>query len=194
MTWPFATSNSLHRSGVLALSLWLLAGGCATMSTPYQPLTKGSKVSGGYSEQKIANDRYRVTFAGNSLSSRQQVENYLLLRAAQLTKQNGYDGFTMMNESTDPNAQTTVTREPFTGGPWGYWGPSWRYNYGNFGWRSWSPWSGDRFWGDDIDVNTTTRYEATAVIQMYRGTRAGSPENFDASQVITSLESVAAPG
>ena len=62
----------------LALAATALAA-CAT-ATPYQPAGEGSRY--GYSEQRVDRDRYRVTFAGNSVTSREQVEMSLLLRAA----------------------------------------------------------------------------------------------------------------
>lgn len=61
---------------------WGLAGvllatslsGCATTPTPYQPLVGGQRVSGGYSDIRLSEDRYRVHFAGNSFTSRDRVE------------------------------------------------------------------------------------------------------------------------
>ena len=55
----------------------------------------------GYSEQKIENERYRISFKGNSMTGRETVENYLLFRAAELTLQTGYDTFTIVNRDTD---------------------------------------------------------------------------------------------
>lgn len=179
-----------RRRGLLASALLgcaLLVSACAT-STPYQPLgARGSNASGGYSEQRIEDNRYRVTFTGNSFTSREQVENFLLYRAAELTVQNGYDGFTMVTRATDPNVRTRVVRSPFGPGPWGYWGPSWRYRYRGLGWRHWYPWGGDPFWADDVDVRTVTNYEASAEIVMFRGRRPDDPRSFDARQVMENL-------
>ena len=47
----------------------------------------------GFSEQQIEDNRYPVQFAGNCLTDRKTVETYLLYRAAELTRQNGYDHF-----------------------------------------------------------------------------------------------------
>jgi hypothetical protein len=41
----------------------------------------------GYSDQQIESNRFRVSFAGNSLTARETVERYLLYRAAELTVQ-----------------------------------------------------------------------------------------------------------
>ncbi|MCW3797220.1 hypothetical protein OMW55_05280 [Sphingomonas sp. BN140010] len=163
----------------------LLLSACAT-STPYQPLGS-SHARGGYSDQRIDQDHYRVSFSGNDFTSRKEVENYLLLRAAQVTLQNGYDGFTLVSKQTDPTVRTEIT-EPFSPGPYGYWGPSWRYRLGGLGWRSWSPWGGGAFWADNLDVNTVTSYEASAEIAFYRGAKPNSPVAFDARQVIASIE------
>lgn len=167
---------------IAAASLSLAA--CAT-PTPFAPIGM-SHGNGGYSEQRIADDRYRVMFTGNAFTSRERVENFLLYRAAQLTLQQGYDGFTMVTRQTDPSVQTSVTRTPRFGS-FGFWGPSWRYRRGGFGWRAWDPWLGSPFWGDNVDVSTVTSYEASAEILMFRGQEPGSSNSFDARQVIENL-------
>ena len=72
----------------------LLLTGCATT---YQ--AKG--VSGGYSDTQIDENSYRVTFAGNGFSAKDQVENMLLLRAAELTNEKGFDWFTVNEREGD---------------------------------------------------------------------------------------------
>ena len=74
---------------------------------------------------------------------------------------------------------------PWGPGPWGYWGPSWRYWHGGR-WGYWDPWYHDPFWGG-VDVRTVTRYEASAEIVMFRGPRSGDPASFDARQVAANL-------
>lgn len=159
----------------------LLLSACAT-PTPYQPRVRGAQVSGGYSEQRIEENRYRVTFVGNSLTSRERVENYLLYRAAELTRQAGYDSFTIVTRATDPHTRTTG----YGGRPWGYWTPHWRYRHGGF-WHAWDPWGPDPFWGDTIDIRTVTNYEASAEIVMSRGRRPNDPMSFDATEVLRNL-------
>jgi hypothetical protein len=168
-----------------AASLALLLGGCQT-ATPYQPLG-ASRTSGGYSDQRIEPDRYRVTFAGNSVTSRETVENYLLYRAAELTVEQGYDWFVMADRDTERRSRTVVDR-PFRPGPYGYWGPSWRYYGRGFGWRSWDPFWGDPFWDRDIDIRTIDRYEATAEIVLGRGRKpSNDPRAFDARSVLEAI-------
>ena len=170
----------------LPIAAALALSGCAT-PTPYQPVVddRGS-ASYGYFEQRLEDNRFRVTFRGNEFTSRQRVENYLLYRAAELTLQAGYNGFTLVNRAVDPNVRTRVTADPLGPGPWGYWGPSWRYRYGGH-WRYWDPWGPDPFWAHDVDVRTVTSYEATAEIVMFRGNRPDDPRSFDASQVVQYL-------
>jgi hypothetical protein len=167
----------------------LMLAACVT-ATPYQPLGTRGAASGGFYEQRIEANRFRVSFAGNQFTSRQRVENYLLFRAAELTVQNGYDGFTIVDRDVERDVDTRVYNygSPRLGwGPYGFWRPSWRYYGGGFGWRSWDPWYGGSFWANDIDVRTVERYEATAEIVMHRGPRPGDPRSFDARQVMANI-------
>jgi hypothetical protein len=156
----------------------LMVAGCATETT-YRPATGQGFNRTGYSERQVEPGRYLVTFAGNSVTSRDTVERYLLFRSAELTLQSGNDYFLMANRDTDLQSRTYST--PGLGGPWGYggfggyWGPSWRYYGRGFGWRSWGPGYGGGFgggfgpWGDDFDIRTIDRYEASAEIVMRKG-------------------------
>lgn len=176
-------SRSKRRRSLLApVAAALALAACAT-ATPYQPAgTRGA--SGGFSEQRIEQNRYRVSFAGNAYTSRQRVENYLLYRAAELTLANGYDTFTIVRRDTDKDVD--IRTSPGWGSYSPYWRPYWRYYGRPYGWRHWDPWFGDPFWADRIDVRTVTRYEATAEIIMSRGPGTG-PQSFNARQVIANL-------
>jgi hypothetical protein len=164
----------------------LMLGACTT-ATPYQPLSSSARSGGGYSDEKIEEDRYRVTFSGNSMTSRETVERYLLFRAAELTRQRGYDWFAMADRATERRSNTVVDR-PFSSGAYGYWGPYWRYYGRGFGWRGWDPFWGDPFWDRSVDIRTIDRYEASAEIVMGRGPKPdGNVRAFDADQVIANL-------
>lgn len=181
------------KSAGIAAALILAAGlaACAT-PTPYQPNVPGQATSGGYSELRIEPNRFRVTFAGNSLTSRETVEGYLLFRAAELTLQEGYGWFHIVDRNTDRKTRTYIDPDPLYS-PWygpsfGYWRPSWRYYGRGFGWRSWDPFYGDPFWGNRVDVRTVDKYEASAEIVMNKGVKpAGDPRAFDARAVVDSL-------
>src|SRR5689334_3716661 len=103
------------KSAAAAVALILAAGlaACAT-PTPYQPRAPGSSgaSSGGYAESRIEGDRWRVSFTGNTLTSRETVESYLLYRAAELTLQQGFDGFTIVDRATDRHTRTYVDPDP----------------------------------------------------------------------------------
>ncbi len=181
-----------RKSAAVAVGLVLVAGlaACAT-PTPYQPNMPGQKTSGGYSELRLEPNRFRVNFQGNSMTSRETVEGYLLFRAAELTVQQGYDWFNVIDRNTDKRVQTYVDPDPLYR-PWyggyGYWRPSWRYYGRGFGWRTWDPFWGDPFWGDRMDVRTIERFETSAEIVLGRGPKpADDPRAFDARAVIDNL-------
>ena len=160
---------------------------CET-ATPYQPLKPGGADAGGYSEMRLEQDRWRVTFRGNSVTSRETVETYLLYRAAELTVAQGDDWFETVQRQTDKHSETYV--DSFGPGPYGaygpYWRPYWRV-YGGWGWRG--GFYGDPFW-NDFDVRQIERYETTAEIIMHHGPKpAGDRHAFDARDVLSNLSS-----
>ena len=172
----------MRRGLLLAVAAALTLSACAT-ATPYQPATKAT--SGyGYSEQRIENERWRVTFAGNSVTTRQTVESYMLYRAAQLTVDNGYDWFETVERHTE-GATEVVGGGPYD--PWvGPYGPYWRPYWRSYGRRGWGPWGPG--WGADWDVSTITRYEASTEIVMHHGPKpADNPRGLDARQVLANL-------
>jgi hypothetical protein len=76
--------------------LLLLLGACA-QPTPYQPADGGF----GYTQQQIESNRYRIGFAGNSVTPRDTVQNYLLYRAAEVTLETGHDYFVMVDQDVE---------------------------------------------------------------------------------------------
>ena len=183
--------SKLNALRSVSLAICLVAAGCTT-ATPYRPASAGSDQTG-YSSQQIESNRYRVHFAGNSMTSRETVERYLLFRAAELTLERGADWFEMADRQTDRLSSTYVDR-PFGAGDYGYWGPAWRYRGRGFGWRSWDPYWGDPFFDTSIDVRTVDRYEATAEIVLGRGPKlGGNARAFDARDVIARLRDTIQP-
>lgn len=174
-----------------SLAFCLVAAACTT-ATPYRPASAGADHTG-YSSMQIESDRYRVSFAGNSMTSRETVERYLLFRAAELTLEHGGDWFVMADRQTDRRSNTYIDR-PFGAGDYGYWGPAWRYRGRGFGWRSWDPYWGDPFFDSSIDVRTVDLYEATAEIVIGRGAKpVGNVRAFDARDVIARLRDTIQP-
>lgn len=171
---------------ILVSAAALALAGCTT-ATPYQPAGQNRAAAGGYTDEQLEQNRFRVTFSGNSTTSRDTVERYLLYRAAELTRQRGYDWFVMADRNTEKRSNTYVDR-PFGAGPYGYWGPAWRYYGRGFGWRSWDPFWGDPFWDRGIDVRTLDRYEAIAEIVTGRGPKpADNLRAFSAADVLANL-------
>jgi len=87
-----------------------MLSGCAT-STANAPTHRpqASDESAGYADQQINATRYRVSFAGDNQTSRGQVEDFLLRRAAEITVRAGYNYFAFDNRSieTDTNLYRT---------------------------------------------------------------------------------------
>ena len=180
----------VRRGTAMALlaSAMLAVAGCAT-KTAYRPATGSGFERAGYSDRMIEPNRFMVSFAGNSYTSRDTVERYLLYRAAELTVQQGYDYFILSDRNTDRRTRTYATPS-FAGGPYGYgyWGPSWRYRGRGFGWRSWDPFWGDPFFDRSIDVQTIDKYEASAEIVLGRGPKpANNVRAFEAREVMRNL-------
>lgn len=188
-------SSSRNRRSLLLAGLGAAAAlslaSCATPTT-YKPISAAARAQGGYSEQRIAADRWRVTFAGNELTSRDRVEGYLLYRAAELTREQGYDWFQIVERETEHRVDRRVEPDPFYrpwyGSTFGYWRPSWRYYGPNAGWQTWDPYWADPFWASRIDVRTVERFEAAAEIVLHRGVKpAGNGKTFDARDVLDRL-------
>ncbi len=165
---------------LLAVTAALALSACAT-ATPYGPAGQGSRY--GYSDMRVDENRFRVAFAGNSVTSREQVEMGLLLRAAEVTLESGHDWFATVNRATDRDVRYRASPDPFYYDRYSpFWGPSWRYYRRGF----WSPWY-DPF-GPDLDVREIDRYEATAEIVVGNGPKpAGDPNAFDAREVVQNL-------
>lgn len=62
-------------------------------STPYQP--RG--LLGGFSEARLDETTYQVSFKGNGYTSAETVQQYVLYRAAELTTQAGFDHFVIVS-------------------------------------------------------------------------------------------------
>lgn len=76
--------------------------GCASQ-TPYQPAEERGKV--GYSETQLTENRYRITFTGNSRTPSETVQDYALLRAAELTLQEDYEWFLLASREQERDEQ-----------------------------------------------------------------------------------------
>lgn len=165
--------RAAHRlsQGTLAAAAFVTATivSCAPNPTPYQPAQGHSGY--GFSEQQIEENRFRVSFAGNSQTPRNVVENYLLVRAAELTKARGYNYFILAKQDVEPTTRYWSSFDSFGG--YGYYYHSWPY------------------FGMGADYGTSypiTRYTAYADIVLARGPKnAEDIKSFSADDVLAKL-------
>jgi hypothetical protein len=161
----------------LILGLLTLVAGCATPA-PYAPRGPGQPT--GYTDRQLSNNRWRVTFTGNSVTPRETVENDLLLRAAEVTLAAGQGHF--LFDTRDTRAQTRYDAFP-TGpafGGFGYWRFHPRWGYGAF--------------GPDVEIVSSTKYESYAEIVVLTDAEATREARaVDARAVIAHLTPPPAP-
>ena len=165
-----------------AMMLGLLAlAGCATPA-PYAP--RGPGQATGYTDRQLSDNRWRITFTGNSVTPRETVENDLLLRAAEVTLAAG--GTHFLFDTRDTRAQTRYDAIPT--------GPGYGYGFGGFGyWRFHPRWGYDPF-GPPVDIVSTTKYESYAEIVVLNDAQAArEPRAVDAHAVIAHLAAPPAP-
>lgn len=167
---PFVSKASAY---LLVIGAALLLAACAT-PTPYQSATADKY---GYAEQPLEDNRYRVTFKGNRATSRETVENYLLLRAADLTLERGGDYFRVVEKSIERSGRYYTTGFPGFG------------HHGHFGGFHHGL-HGRGFGGyGHVTTSRSDRYSAYANITLHTGE---DPEDdaqaYDASQVRERLE------
>jgi hypothetical protein len=154
---------------ICAIAALPLLAACAS-PTPYAPLADRY----GYAEQQIEDNRYRVTFTGNNVTVKETVENYLLYRAAELTRTRGYDYFELTDRDTDKSTRYLSNYTTFG---------HFRSRHNRFG-LSHSA-------GPGFVTGTTrpiTEYEATATILLFRGDKpADKAQAYDARDVLQRL-------
>ena len=166
---------------LMASALFLGLAACAQPAA-YQPAERDN--GPGYTDQRLADNRYRVTFTGNGATRRETVENFLLLRAAEVTRDAGFAWFAF--DDRDTEAKTTY-RTMFTGFPdgrpgFGFYRHSWLYD----------PW--DPYWRRDTVVVPSTRYQAYAEIVLLSPDQAkGDAHALNAADVIGRLGPAAVP-
>ncbi|MDR3527254.1 MAG: hypothetical protein P4L57_08220 [Rhizomicrobium sp.] len=156
-----------------ALLLAVLLAACETPA-PYAP--RDQRQGTGYSDQQLAANRYRITFTGNAATRRETVENYLLLRAAEVTLQAGYPYF--LFDTRDTEAKTSYQTSSLDA--W----PAWRGR----GWyhHSWA-------WEDEVS-RPITAYEAYAEIVLLSADAAkNEPRALRAQDVVGHIEPIAHP-
>lgn len=94
----------LIKDRVILVSVLLFSAGCAT---GYHK----QSWTGGYSESQLQEDVFRVAFKGNAYIDKEKVQDYLLLRCAEISIDHGFDYFVILGEenSTAVSSYTTPT-------------------------------------------------------------------------------------
>lgn len=166
---------------LLGLLIPVLIVGCASVP-PYHAAEGTSGY--GFAEQKIESNRFRVTFKGNSSTSRQAVENFLLYRAAELTLETGNDYFIILENDTESHTSySTISRFPRYGRRAYFIGPReyyYHYPYYSYGFD----------WGEPYrsEIHEYTRYTAEAYITVHSGQKPADNLNaFSAREVLDNL-------
>ncbi len=85
----------------------LLLAALAACATPPTYVRAAGPNAPGYSEQQIESNRFFVTYRAASSADQRLVEDFALLRAADLTLQQGKDWFIVDRRTTDQSAQQT---------------------------------------------------------------------------------------
>lgn len=104
--YPSSNMKSLKRTmAIFGLAAVMTA--CASSGPEYVPISEGG--DNGYVSQRLDDDTYRVTFSGSPGTPINKVQDYALLRAAEITIDSGYDKFTIKDETVTPMNPTSET-------------------------------------------------------------------------------------
>lgn len=103
--------NRLVIAPLLALSL----AACETTANAPYAQASGPQAAG-YSELRLEQNRFRVTYRGSAKLDQGRVEDLALLRAADLALANGYDWFRVTGRYADMQAPRGPTVSLGTGG------------------------------------------------------------------------------
>jgi hypothetical protein len=175
------TKQRLSRAALAACAAsFLLLCACAT-GPVYRP--KASEAGIGYSDEKISETRYRVSFSGDNETTLTQVEDYLLRRAAEITVRAGYNYFLFDNRSTEADTnfyRTTDSWSPETGLGFGL-GRRYPRRSEHF-----ANWSVPAFWSQSEAV-PVTRYTARTEIVLLTPDQVARPGALAARDILKNL-------
>jgi hypothetical protein len=160
------------RNHLIAATLALVVTGCSTVPI-YERAEDPNDF--GYSDQKIEENRYRVSYNGNASTSRAMVENYLLYRMAEITLEQDYDYFKVIDADTDCHTEyKTIGDEPCT--------------HANVN-ASMFPYCGFGYvCNPSQTIRETKRYEAVASMTLHNGDKpSDDPYAFSAQAVQENL-------
>lgn len=96
------------KRAIAAAGAALLLGACAGGPDYREASRPGAE---GYASQQIESNRYRVSYTGDARQSAQTVRDYALLRAAELTLEEGGDWFEVVAAETSEDTDTRTRFE-----------------------------------------------------------------------------------
>jgi hypothetical protein len=161
------------KSTFATLALIVALAGCATPAPQYGPALRPG--DSGFSETRIETDRFRVSYrtaAGGAATA----QDFALLRAAELTLQNGYDWFVVTQRGVEPY------------GRYGGSGPRVGVGIGGFNFGRNSGVSIGTGVGFDLGgSNNGSGAAAHIEVRLGRGAKPADPNAYDARSVERSL-------
>ena len=89
----------MRKLAVGFMALWVLSG-CAS-PVAYKPYRAGFISSGGYSDTKIQEGLYRISFEGDNFTTSSRAADLSMLRSAEVTLRDGYRYFTISDNKSD---------------------------------------------------------------------------------------------
>jgi len=166
-----------------------IAAACAALAlaacvtpTVYAPANPASRTAVGFSEYRIENNRYRVTFQGGGGAPERQVADYALLRAAEITLRDGYDWFQVVDRfggvagSASSGPRLSVGAGSSSGSGYG--------RYGGYGYSGSGVGIG---LGTSVNLGGGPAYAHTIEILTGRGVKPTSPDVYDARGVAAAI-------
>jgi hypothetical protein len=153
-----------------ALIILTALAGCVH-PTPYK--AAANDATDGYTTQQIESNRFHISFKGNSQTTRQTVDSYMLYHAAEVTIQNGFDYFVIDNRAVDKDTAYENYGDTLA---WG-WGGGWGFRRG-FGFAE----------PDTVYSQPINSYDAVADIVLFHGAKpTNQPDAYDAREVLNAL-------
>lgn len=147
----------MSKKTIIGIVLFIFIAGC---STPYQQ----NGLGGGYSDTRLNDNTYMVSFRGNGYTGSATLFNLILRRAADLTAQNGYSYFAILSGGQEVNNSIYSTPGFVNTNSAG----NFNANYNNFG-----GWSG-QYSGSSSSIITPPSYHLvrrltdTVIVKMFK--------------------------
>lgn len=156
----------------------LLAGAAPAASRP-GAAAPGVRIS------ELAPGRFELVYSGTQFTSRDRIEQSLLLSAARLALAHGQQWFVLLPMPGEHPVRSTAS----FGSRYGHWQPHWTYYLPEHGWQPWHPEWEAPFWTRDVDPGEVKRFQAHAMIALGRSADPGDATLlFDAKAVVHDLE------